>query len=205
MIKSFVFDFGKVLLNHDLLPMLHHYFNGDAVKVEQFYNILSNRYFIDLCDRGIVPFEKMIELAVKKNPEYSDAFMYFRDNYLDEITGEVDGMREVLQQLKSAGYKLYGLTNWSKTIYKVMEKFDIFQMLDGWVISCEEHCIKPEKEIYLRLCEKYNLNPAECIFTDDRVANVEGAKAVGMKGVLFADSEQYLSEVMDILSAEYKD
>ena len=195
MIRNFVFDFGKVLVNHDLLPMLRHYFNGDTAKMEQFYNLLSNRDFIDLCDRGIVPFEEMIELAIKKNPEYSDAFMYFRDNYLDEITGEVDGMREVLQQLKSAGYKLYGLTNWSKTIYKVMEKFDIFQMLDGWVISCEEHCIKPEKEIYIRLCEKYNLNPAECIFTDDRVANVEGARAVGMQSVVFVNSEQFISEV----------
>ena len=195
MIKNFVFDFGKVLVNHDLQPMLRHYFNGDTAKMEQFYNLLSNRDFIDLCDRGIVPFEEMIELAINNNPEYSDAFMYFRDNYLDEITGEVEGMRDVLQRLKSAEYKLYGLTNWSKTIYKVMEKFDIFQMLDGWVISCEEHYIKPEKEIYIRLFDKYNLNPAECIFTDDRIANVEGARAVGMKSIVFVNSKQFISDV----------
>ena len=60
-----------------------------------------------------------------------------------------------------------------------MEKFDIFRLLDGVVISCEEHFIKPEKEIYLRLCDKYSLKPSECLFTDDRMVNVLGAKAIG--------------------------
>ena len=78
---------------------------------------------------------------------------------------------------------------------KAMDKFDIFRLLDGRVISCEEHSIKPEKEIYLRLCAKYGLNPSECIFTDDRAINVEGAKAVGMKAVIFTDCYKFISDI----------
>lgn len=87
------------------------------------------------------------------------------------------------------------MTNWSDTIYRVMEKFDIFQLLDGVVISCEEHFIKPEKEIYLRLCDKYGLKPSECLFTDDRMVNVLGAKAIGMEAVLFTTTKKYIFEI----------
>ena len=117
------------------------------------------------------------------------------DNYLEEITGEIEGMRVLLKKLKQSGFKLYGLTNWSDTIYRVMEKFDIFRLLDGVVISCEEHFIKPEKEIYLRLCDKYSLKPSECLFTDDRMVNVLGAKAIGMEAVLFTTPKEYIFEI----------
>ena len=87
----------------------------------------------------------MIESSAAKWPEFADALLFFRDNYLDEITGEIDGMRELLVRLKEEGFRLYGLTNWSDTIYRVMERYDIFKMLDGYVISCEEHVIKPQR------------------------------------------------------------
>ena len=173
MIKNLIFDFGKVLVNHDLQPLLERHFGDDEVSLIGF---LSDPEFINMCDRGIIPFEKMIDGAIKRYPEYSDAFTFFKDNYLEEITGEIEGMHVLLKKLKQSGFKLYGLTNWSDTIYRVMEKFDIFQLLHGVVISCEEHFIKPEKEIYLRLCDKYSLKPSECLFTDDRMVNVLGAK-----------------------------
>ena len=72
---------------------------------------------------------------------------------------------------------------------------DRFQLLDGVVISCEEHFIKPEKEIYLRLCDKYGLKPSECLFTDDRMVNVLGAKAIGMEAVLFTTPKEYIFEI----------
>ena len=104
-------------------------------------------------------------------------------------------MHVTSKKLKQSGFKLYGLTNWSDTIYRVMEKFDIFQLLHGVVISCEEHFIKPEKEIYLRLCDKYSLKPSECLFTDDRMVNVLGAKAIGMEAVLFTTTKKYIFEI----------
>lgn len=199
MIKNLIFDFGKVLVNHDLQPMLERHFGSDTDGMKRFHDILSDRDFIDQCDRGIIPFDEMLRLSIRKHPEYTDAFLFFKDNYLDEITGEVEGMRELLKTLKQSGFGLYGLTNWSNTIYQVMEKYDIFRLLDGWVISCEEHFIKPEKEIYLRLCEKHSLTPSECLFTDDRMTNVEGARAVGMEAVLFTTVADYVRDLQSFV------
>ena len=68
--------------------------------------------------------------------------------------------------------------------------------LIGWIFEAlEKHFIKPEKEIYLHLCERYSLNLSECLFTDDRMVNVEGAKLIGMEAVLFTTVSNYVKDL----------
>ena len=106
MIKNLIFDFGKVLVNHDLQPLLERHFGDDEVSLIGFHKILSDPEFINMCDRGIIPFEKMIDGAIKRYPEYSDAFTFFKDNYLEEITGEIEGMHVLLKKLKQSGFNI---------------------------------------------------------------------------------------------------
>ncbi|MCD7794384.1 MAG: HAD family phosphatase [Alistipes sp.] len=195
MIKNLIFDFGNVLVNVDSHAVLKRYFKEDSEAEGRFRAILSSTEFIEACDRGLLPFDELIKEAQAENPHFTGAFRFFRENYLDEVTGEIEGMREVLTGLKAQGFKLYGLSNWSGEIYKVMRRYEIFKLLDGQVISCEEHIVKPEREIYLRLCERYGLERSECLFTDDRPENVEGAKAAGMNAVLFTTPENYVADV----------
>ena len=56
MIKNLIFDFGKVLVNHDLQPLLERHFGDDEVSLNGFHKILSDPEFINMCDRGIIPF-----------------------------------------------------------------------------------------------------------------------------------------------------
>ncbi len=76
-----------------------------------------------------------------------------------------------------------------------MERYGIFGLLDGTVISSEEHLLKPEPEIYRCVCERFGLKPEECLFTDDKPVNVEGAKAIGMNAVVFTDAVTYASDL----------
>ena len=80
-----------------------------------------------------------------------------------------------------------------------MEKWDILTMLDGRIISSEEKLIKPDVAIFKRLCDKYGLKPEECVFTDYRASNVEGAIKAGMQGIVFYNAEQYESELREIM------
>jgi len=67
--------------------------------------------------------------------------------------------------------------------------------MDGRVISSEERIIKPELEIYHILCDRYSLKIEECLFTDDKQINVDGALAAGMEAVLFVNADQFLKEL----------
>lgn len=57
-------------------------------------------------------------------------------------------------------------------------------MFDDIVISGEVGLRKPEPEIFLLAAGRLELKPAECVFIDDLELNVDGARAVGMTGIL---------------------
>lgn len=68
------------------------------------------------------------------------------------------------------------------------------------VISAEESLMKPDERIFRRTTERLGVQPEETIFVDDTPRNVEGARAIGMKGVLFQDTPQVMREIRSIFS-----
>jgi putative hydrolase of the HAD superfamily len=53
------------------------------------------------------------------------------------------------------------------------------------VLSHECGIEKPDAEIYLLAAQALDAAPEDCLFVDDKAANVEGARAVGMRAHLF--------------------
>lgn len=195
MIRNLIFDFGNVLVNVNPHAVLKQYFKEDKEAEECCLAFLASPEFTEACDRGLVPFDELINDASARHPHFAAAFRFFREHYPDEVTGEVAEMRQALAEFKARGFRLYGLSNWSREVYEVMRRHEIFKLLDGQVISCEEHIVKPETEIYLRLCRRFGLVPSECLFTDDKAENVQGALAAGMNAVLFTTAERYVADV----------
>jgi HAD superfamily hydrolase (TIGR01509 family) len=65
-------------------------------------------------------------------------------------------------------------------------------LFDGLVISGEVGMVKPNADIYRYLLDTYKLDPAECIFIDDRDDNIEAGEKLGIKGYLFDGSAEKL-------------
>ena len=113
----------------------------------------------------------------------------YHDNWIRMMGSDVEGMYDLLSELKSKGYSLYGLSNWcDETFVQVKDLYGIFKLLDGMVISGFEKVCKPDPRIFHILFERYGLDPAESVFVDDRQENLDGAAAVGMETVLFKDA-----------------
>lgn len=87
--------------------------------------------------------------------------------------------------LKARGYRILGLSNWSSRVYDVIDKFDIFNLIEDSLISKDVHQLKPNKDIYESFLNKFNVKAEECVFIDDKPENIEGCKAVGMSGIVF--------------------
>ncbi len=199
MIKNLIFDFGKVLVDYDFEAFFRKYI-PDAERCRAFTPVLYNVELQQLLDREERPFEVIMKEWIEKNKEFETEIRYFNEHYPEIVTNEVKGMYNLLSQLKTEGYKLYGLTNWCSKVHLTMAQFPIFKLLDGQIISSEEKVIKPEPEIYHRLFNKFNIKPEECIFADDRAENIEGGKRLGMGGIVFTDAKQYERELRQILS-----
>lgn len=200
MIKNLVFDFGKVLVDYDFLPVLDSFFLDNKEMEREFCDIVITPEFTAKCDKGEQTFEEVIKEAQGVYPKFADALEFFHDRYVDFVTGEMPGMRGLLAELKAQGFRLYGLTNWCHKVYEVMPLFPVFSLLDGFVVSSDERLLKPERAIYECLCSRFSLTPSECVFTDDVMKNIEGARAAGMHAILFKGAEDYRKSLMSMLS-----
>jgi epoxide hydrolase-like predicted phosphatase len=79
----------------------------------------------------------------------------------------------------------------------VREKFE--DAFDKMIISAEVGAAKPEPKIFQIALEQFGVSPKEAVFLDDFAVNIEGCEKVGMKGILFKDSETALEQLKKLL------
>ena len=194
MIRNLIYDFGGVLVDYDFEAFFRKFVH-DERRLRELVSTLNNRETVQILDREARPFDENIAKIIQEHRALEKEIKTFCEHYQEIVTNEVKGMRALLTKLKAEGFKLYGLTNWCSKVYLTINQFGIFNLLDGYVISSEEHIIKPEPEIYQRLFSRFGLKPEECIFTDDRPENIEGGRQLGMDGIVFHDAVQYEREL----------
>ena len=66
----------------------------------------------------------------------------------------------------------------------------LLDYFDGGVISGPLHLVKPDREIYDRLFNDYNIDPNDALYIDDNNDNIEAGKVVGLNTYLF-DGDTY--------------
>ena len=98
------------------------------------------------------------------------------------------GAKEFCEYIKNKGYGIYILSNASDRFHQYFPRFLPLDFFNGVVVSSDIHMIKPYEGIYKYILEKYKLNPEECLFIDDRLENIEGAKKVNIKVELFKNN-----------------
>lgn len=200
MIKNIVFDIGRVLVDYDWRAYLRRTIEDESVRAAVQDALLGHRIWDDL-DEGILPFEEILEKFYSYAPEYKDEINRFWDNMSEGFT-EYEHTRDWITSLKSQGYKVYYLSNWSDYVYSnTSEMLDAFlSLMDGGVFSYRLKMIKPHHDIYEAFCQKYNLKPEECVFLDDKEDNVRGAIEVGFKGIVVKNYNQANAELTNLLS-----
>ena len=183
MIKTIIFDIGGVLIGYDWTAYLMKEFNGDEELVERIKENVFGEHKWDEVDRGVLSDEELLASFTKNAPDIAREITHFWETCGDALW-QYDFTKDWIKELKSRGYQLLYLSNWSYHLRKLASKqMDFLPLLDGGVFSCEEKLIKPDHAIYERIVEKYNLKPEECVFIDDSERNVIGARECGLYAV----------------------
>ena len=71
--------------------------------------------------------------------------------------------------------------------------------MDDIIISAEIHKIKPNKEFYIHILEKFNIQPNELLFIDDNLKNIEGAKKLGINTILVKEKTNLFLNIGKLL------
>lgn len=177
--KNIVFDLGGVVFMRDPKKCTE-----DFIRFFSFVRSEQMPWFWNEYDRGTRSIEEVKEDLCELN-QCDRAKV---EDYLQQAIDRQEVIaptEELIHDLKAAGYRLYVLSNMSKEFIAFLRKVPIYRYFDGEVVSCEEGVCKPEAEIYRILLSRYQLDPTETLFIDDRRENVEAAEKEGIKGFHF--------------------
>ena len=114
--------------------------------------------------------------------EVAQVFRYYIEHYGDALPRMLPGMEQLLGDLNAAGYRVWGLTNWShETFHIAFEKYpQLERLLRGTVVSGVEKMHKPNADIYRLAEQRFGLTPAGTVFFDDTARNVAGRAGRGL-------------------------
>ncbi len=195
---NIIFDLGNVLIEWNKEKILSKICKNDLE-----YNLFNKFVFqsnlwIDL-DNGKISLEFLEnQLIDEMGHQYQDQIHELVWNWFNYVD-LYDEVYELIKQLKKKNFQIYVLSNTSSIFHILLDSVlsKVSSVLDGYVISCEVKMMKPQKEIYLSLVNKYQLDIKDCIFLDDLEENVEAARTLGIKAFQIKERK----EISNILKA----
>ena len=123
-------------------------------------------------------------------------------SFLDQYWSADDVNWELLDFIKSLhpGYKVGLLSNaWDNLRQTMHTRWNIDGLFDELVISAEVGMVKPNPRIFQLVLEKLGVQPAEAIFIDDMLVNVDAARQQGLAAIQFLNTQQTLASLQERL------
>lgn len=183
--KNIVFDIGNVLIAWDAHAAFRKVFPDDTT-IDRFFAEISFYEWNLEQDRGRSRTEAVAAIHAQW-PEHAPLLDQFFDRFPDTIQNKINGSWQVLNDLKIAGNRIFGLTNWGAETWPMAKQVhpELNTIFEDVVVSGHEKLIKPDRRIYDVLTGRNNLQADECLFIDDSPKNVEGAQSAGWQALHF--------------------
>jgi len=196
MIKNIVFDMGNVLIRFD--PEM--FMDQEGVTDEAARELIRRELFHSVewaqMDLGVLTEETAEPLVLKRIPmDLREQVKRLLNHWWDKRIC-IEGMEDVLQDLKASGYRIYLLSNASTAQHHYWPTFPMSRLFDGKLISCDYGVVKPNPEIYHLFIRQFGLKTEECLFIDDQPANIAAAIQCGWSGIVFHGKAEELKKKM---------
>jgi len=197
MIRNLIFDVGNVLLEYRWVEALMDTGLTEEKAIETGRKIFESKQWV-MFDAGNISVEEIIEEYGRMFPEEKENIAEFI-LHPERMPLPRQEVWDKIRILKGKGYKIYLLSNYSEHLFTVHTKGRQFmEDIDGRIVSYEVHQVKPDRDIYESLIDKYGLLVDECIFFDDRPENTATAETLGIKSFTI-ESRDHMNDVLQNL------
>jgi FMN phosphatase YigB (HAD superfamily) len=194
MIKSVIFDLGKVIVPFDFMRgyrALEPLCGYPAAEIPK--RLAATDLVIRFESGEIAPEDFVARLSevLEIRIDYSRFCELWSSIFLPH-TLIPDELFEALRKR----HRLVLLSNTNAIHFEMLERsYTFFQHFDDMVLSFRVGAMKPSPVIYREAIARAQCRPEECFFTDDIPAYVEGAKQAGIDAVQFQNCEQLEREL----------
>lgn len=188
-IKHIIFDLGGVILNIDYQRTDKAFTDLGVKNFSELYSQFHANPLFEKLETGGVENEAFIN-AMKPYLPAGTPDQAIIDAWNAMLLDFPVARLQLLQQLGQY-YNLYLLSNTNaihlEALNAILEKSRGIPSLDTFFIkSYYSHQIgyrKPDKEAYQIILDEHHLKPAETLFIDDTLPNIEAAKALGIQTI----------------------
>ena len=85
----------------------------------------------------------------QQHPEYAELIGAYYSRWPEMTAGALPATVDILRELRDAGVRLIGLTNWpAETFAPARDRFEFFSWFEGIVVSGEVGLAKPDQAIF---------------------------------------------------------
>ena len=195
---KFLFDLGGVFFDWDPRYFFVDIFK-DTDELNYFLsNVCNDEWNIQQdAGRSILDAEDEI---ISKFPTYKNQIKMYYANHRKMIRGTFQDSIETLNMLTYKNYPCYVLSNWSAETFQGMSiDYPFLKNFDGMIISGEEKLVKPDPKIYKLAINRFNLDPSNCVFIDDKIENINAAKIIGFDSIHLKEPTKIKLEINKFL------
>ncbi len=184
-IKWFLFDVTGVIVNLSLLNPEGYSIGSRFFNQVDLYGVFLTKEYQSYM-LGTLSHEQCFGRYLRKRK--LDLSVEELDEIIKKDIVPTDGMETLVSKLEKK-YKIALATNEGKLIAKYkIEGSRLLPHLSKVVASYLLREVKPSHAFYKKLLEIIGAQPEECVFIDDKEANVNAAIALGMRGFVFKNT-----------------
>ncbi|MBJ8419953.1 HAD family hydrolase [Acinetobacter courvalinii] len=207
--KAVIFDLDQTILDRttSLIKFLTwqiNFFQLVATKDRESFI----QYFLELDDNGKVWKDSVYQQLIH---EFSidhvthDMLLASYINDFNKFSCCFNDVENTIIKLKEQGY-LIGLISNGRTRFQEHNFYalGLTEFFSSIIVSEAVGLRKPDPAIFLLSCRQLNVSPQDCTFVgDNELADIQGAKTVGMKTIFFHPDQSIRSLIADATLHHY--
>ncbi len=195
--RAVYFDLGGVIVRTEFQAPRQHLAERFGMDYDGLIKLVFDSETAKQASIGVITEDEHWAAVIRKLHLPESELSAVRDEF---FTGDITDLHLVnyMRSLRKQ-YKVGLISNaWSGLrSWIVRQKFaDAF---DAMTISAEAGVMKPDTRIYQVALDVLGVTPAESIFLDDFLENVQAARAYGMTAIHFDQPERALDKLQQIL------
>jgi epoxide hydrolase-like predicted phosphatase len=194
MIKTVIFDLGKVLIPFEIERGYRALSEGCGLEPTEIRRRIAATDLVMRFESGLVEPEDFVRqlgdlLGLKVN--YDRFCELWSSIFLPDPLLPQDFIESLRRR-----YRVLLLSNTNAIHFPMVRAaYPLLDHFDDYVLSYEVKAMKPSPLIYQEALRKAQCRPEECFYTDDIAAYVDAARELGIDAVQFQDRAQIQEEM----------
>lgn len=196
-IEVVVFDLGKVLLDFDYRRASSKLAAHANLSTDEFKNVIDHSPLLFAYETGQIDSERFYR-EVSAATGFSGKFEQFAECFCDIFT-PIEQMIDLHSRLRQRGMPTYIFSNTNPLAVGHMRRcFPFLKDFDGYVFSYEHGAMKPDPKIYEVVEAMIGKRGPALLYIDDRLENIEAAKARGWQVIQHQRPEDTLDSIKQL-------